>query len=182
MIQFYKPNAKMTGSACQFYLNNKDGSFFSTLIKQASWDANKKTGSFQANKNDPTKNVIIKFSPKEIAGILDAMERNVEYKGYHRSAQQTVQFTFGPYVWSGEQKGFSYSVSKQGNEDTTQKASFLIGFYFDESKLLKLHLEFLLNKHFEIEDKKNAERQAQYDNKEQQNVQQVANNVEDEAW
>lgn len=171
----------MTGSACQFYLNNNDGTFFSTLIKQASWDANKKTGSFQANKKDPLKNVIIKFSPKEIAGILDAMERNVEYKGYHRSAQQTVQFTFGPYVWSGEQKGFSYSVSKQGNEDTTQKASFLIGFYFDESKLLKAHLEFLLNKHFEIEDRKQAEKQAQYENKERATAQSEPNQ-DDEAW
>ena len=180
MIQFYKPNAKMTGSACQFYLNNNDGSFFSTLIKQASWDANKKTGSFQANKNDPTKNVIIKFSPKEIAGILDAMERNVEYKGYHRSAQQTVQFTFGPYMWNDEQKGFSYSVSKQGNEDTTQKASFLIGFYFDEAKLLKMHLEHLLNKHFEIEEAKCAEKQAQQVRAPQQTQPQTQ--VDDEAW
>lgn len=168
----------MTGSACQFYLNNKDGSFFSTLIKQASWDAGKKTGSFQANKKDPTKNVIIKFSPKEIAGILDAMERNVEYKGYHRSAQQTVQFTFGPYMWNDEQKGFSYSVSKQGNEDTTQKASFLIGFYFDEAKLLKMHLESLLNKHFDIEEAKYAEKQAQ----QVRSPQQTQTQVDDEAW
>lgn len=168
----------MTGSACQFYLNNKDGSFFSTLIKQASWDAGKKTGSFQANKKDPTKNVIIKFSPKEIAGILDTMERNVEYKGYHRSAQQTVQFTFGPYMWNDEQKGFSYSVSKQGNEDTTQKASFLIGFYFDEAKLLKMHLESLLNKHFDIEEAKYAEKQAQ----QVRPPQQTQTQADDEAW
>ena len=180
MIQFYKPNAKMTGSACQFYLNYGDGSFFSTLIKQASWDAAKKTGSFQANRKDPIKNVIIKFSAKEIAGILDAMERNTEYKGYHRSAQQTVQFSFGPYMWNDEQKGFSYSVSKQGNEDTTQKGSFLIGFYFDEAKLLKLHLEYLLARHFEIEDKKALEKQAQYDNNKERKV--TPEKGDDEAW
>ena len=154
MIQFYKPNAKMTGSACQFYLNYTDGSFFSTLIKQASWDANKKTGSFQANRKDPTKNVIIKFSALEIAGILDAIQRNVEFKGYHSSSQQVVQFSFGPYVRDNEQKGYSYSVSKQGKEDSTQKASFLIGFYFNEAKLLERHLEYLLRRHFKIEDEK----------------------------
>ena len=181
MIQFYKPNAKMTGSACQFYLNYSDGSFFSTLIKQASWDANKKTGSFQANKKDPTKNVIIKLSPLEIAGFLDAIERNVEFKGYHSSSQQVVQFSFGPYLRDGEQKGYSYSVSKQGKEDSTQKASFLIGFYFNEAKLLKRHLEYLLDKHFEIEDKKNLERQAQYE-KPQPQERKVAQVEDDEPW
>lgn len=179
MIQFYKPNAKMTGSACQFYLNYNDSSFFSTLIKQAAWDANKKTGSFQANRKDPMKNVIIKFSPLEIAGLLDSIERNVDFKGYHSSSQQVVQFSFGPYTRDGEQKGYSYSVSKQGKEDSTQKASFLIGFYFNEATLLKRHLEYLLDKHFEIEDKKALEKQAQYEKPQQKQVEQLD---EDEIW
>lgn len=169
----------MTGSACQFYLNYNDGSFFSTLIKQASWDANRKTGSFQANRKDPTKNVIIKLSPLEIAGFLDAIERNVEFKGYHSSSQQVVQFSFTPYTKDGEQKGYSYSVSKQGKEDSTQKASFLIGFYFNEAALLKRHLGYLLNKHFEIEDKKALEKQAQYEKPEKKKVEQSS---EDEIW
>ena len=83
-------------------------------------------------------------------------------------------------MWNDEQKGFSYSVSKQGNEDTTQKASFLIGFYFDEAKLLKMHLEHLLNKHFEIEEAKFAEKQAQQVRAPQQTQPQTQ--VDDEAW
>ena len=83
-------------------------------------------------------------------------------------------------MWDDEQKGFSYSVSKQGNEDTTQKGSFLIGFYFDEAKLLKLHLEYLLTKHFEIEDKKALEKQAQYDNNKERQV--APKESDDEAW
>lgn len=154
MVQFYKPNAKMTGCACQFYLNHNDGSFFTTLIKQASWDANKKTGSFQANKDNPTKNVIIKLNQAEVAGFIDALERSVEFKGYHSSSQQVVQFSFGPYLREGKQVGFSYSVTKQGKEDTTQKASFLMGLYFNEAVLLRTHLEFLLNKSYEIQEQK----------------------------
>ncbi len=172
----------MTGSACQFYLKYNDGSFFSTLIKQASWDANKKTGSFQANRKDPMKNVIIKFSPLEIAGFLDSIERNVDFKGYHSSSQQVVQFSFGPYITGDEQKGYSYSVSKQGKEDSTQKASFLIGFYFNEAKLLKRHLEYLLDKHFEIEDKKALEKLAQYEKPQKPQQKQVEQLDEDEIW
>ena len=154
MVQFYKPNAKMTGSACQFYLNHNDAAIFTTLIKQASWDANKKTGSFQANKDNPSKNVIIKLSQAEVAGFIDALERSVEFKGYHSSSLQVVQFSFGPYMRDGKQVGFSYSVSKQGKEDTTQKSSFLIGLYFNEAVLLRNHLAFLLDKSFEIQEQK----------------------------
>ena len=181
MVQFYKPNAKMTGSACQFYLNHNDGSFFSTLIKQASWDAGKKTGSFQANKKDPTKNVIIKLSAGEVAGFISAIERNAEFKGYHSSSQQVVQFSFGPYMRDGNQVGFSYSVSKQGKEDTTQKTSFLMGLYFNEATLLKKHLEFLLNKNFEIQEQKLLEssRQDQYNKSELQPQQESG---DDDIW
>ena len=182
MIQFYKPNAKMTGSACQFYLNYTDGSFFSTLIKQASWDANKKTGSFQANRKDPNKNVIIKLSALEVAGILDAIERDVEYKGYHSSSQQVVQFSFSPYIRDGEQKGYSYSVSKQGKEDSTQKASFLIGFYFHEAKLLKRHLEYLLDNHFKIEDEKALAKFSEANQYEKNKPQKNKDTDEDEIW
>jgi len=182
MIQFYKPNAKMTGSACQFYLNHNDGSFFSTLIKQASWDANRKTGSFQANKKDPTKNVIIKLSALEVAGFIDAIERSVEFKGYHSSAQQVVQFSFGPYMREGEQVGYSYSVSKQGKEDSTQKASFLMGLYFNEAALLKVHLQYLLNKSFEINDAKYSEASRDYQPKAEAPKQKPQEEEEDEIW
>ena len=174
----------MTGSACQFYLNYTDGSFFSTLIKQASWDSNKKTGSFQANKQDPSKNVIIKLSAAEVAGIIDDIERDSEFKGYHSSSQQVVQFSFSPYMRDGKQVGYSYSVSKQGKEDSTQKASFLIGLYFNEARLLKTHLEFLLNKNFDIQDQKmlEANREEQFKKSQPPQKNTKSSEEEDDIW
>lgn len=170
----------MTGCACQFYLNHNDGSFFTTLIKQASWDANKKTGSFQSNKDNPIKNVIIKLSQGEVAGFIDALERSVEFKGYHSSSQQVVQFSFGPYMRDGNQVGFSYSVSKQGKEDSTQKASFLMGLYFNEAALLRRHLIFLLDKSFEIQEQKvlEATNKVKYNKPETQ----PQSNDEEDIW
>ena len=49
MIQFYKPNPKVTGSACSFYLN-RDGSLMASMLKQDSWNDQRKTGSFSKNK------------------------------------------------------------------------------------------------------------------------------------
>ena len=151
MLHFYKPNAKVTGTACSFYLNKNDNSFFSTLIKQDSWNAEKRIGSFSKNKNNPAKKVNIKFSQVEIAGIIDAIESNREFSGYHGS-NQIVKFKFGPYMRGDEQVGFSYSVNKESKEDSTDKTNFLIGFYFTEARLLKEHLQYLLRESFVLQD------------------------------
>jgi hypothetical protein len=163
MISFYKPTPKVTGTAMSFYLNKRDNSFFSNLIKQDSWDSGRKIGSFQKNKKVEGKNVNIKFSQTEIASMIDAIDRNVEISGYHGS-NQVVRFTFGPYVpkhktdsgeWveGTEQKGFSFRVTRESKEDSTNKASYVIGLTFPESKLLREHLSYLLRESFCLADK-----------------------------
>lgn len=60
MIQFYKPNPKVTGNACSFFLT-ADGSIMASMIKQDSWNNAKKTGSFSKNKGVPSKSVMTKL-------------------------------------------------------------------------------------------------------------------------
>jgi len=151
MIHFYKPNAKVTGTACSFYLNKKDNAFFTTLIKQDGWDSNRRIGSFKKNKDNPSKRVNVKFSPVEIASIIDAIRNNRKFTGYHGS-NQIARFTFGPYERDGKQIGFSFSVTKESKEDSTLKASFLIGFTFPEGELLIQHLTHLLQDSFKLTD------------------------------
>ena len=163
MISFYKPTPRVTGTAMSFYLNKRDNSFFSNLIKQDSWDDSRKIGSFQKNKKVEGKNVNIKFSQTEIAAIIDAVDRNTEITGYHGS-NQVVRFSFGPYfpksktssgewVESDEQKGFSFRVTRESKEDSTNKQSYAIGLTFPESKLLREHLVYLLGESFALKDK-----------------------------
>tara|TARA_Y100000310_G_C20602134_1_gene773601 strand:+ start:807 stop:1352 length:546 start_codon:yes stop_codon:yes gene_type:complete len=181
MIHFYKPNAKVTGSACSFYLNKKDNAFFSTLIKQESWDSAKRIGSFQKNKKVPSKHVNIKYSPAEIAGFIDAIERNAEVTGYHGS-NQIAKFKFSPYVKDGTQKGFSYLVSKESKEDSTQKSSFIIGFTFPELRLLKEHLIFILQESFKITDQKFEESSKKYIAPQKQEATALPEEEEDDLW
>ncbi len=151
MIHFYKPTPKVTGTACSFYLNKKDNAFFTTLIKQDSWNSERRIGSFKKNKDNPQKRVNVKFSALEIASLIDAIKRNKKFTGYHGS-NQIVRFTFGPYIRNDEQKGFSFSVTKENKEDSTDKSSYLIGFNFGEAELLQQHLSHLLNDSFKITD------------------------------
>lgn len=149
MIAFYKPNSKNTGTACSFSVNPKDESIWSSLIKQASWNESKKIGSFSENQNNPSKSVKIKFSLTEAAGILDALERNTEFSAYHTSEKQSTQIKFSPYIREGNQVGYSYMISKTDKQNSENKQSYLIGFYFNEARLLKQFLSYALDSVFE---------------------------------
>jgi len=193
MISFYKPTPKVTGTAMSFYLNKRDNSFFSNLIKQDSWDSARKIGSFQKNKKVEGKNVNIKFSPTEIAAIIDAVDRNVEITGYHGS-NQVVRFAFGPYkpksktaggewVEGTEQKGFSFRVTREAKEDSTNKQSYVIGLTFPESKLLREHLVYLLGESFRITDEVMEKSFKKYQQKQQEDVPAVVEvEDEDDLW
>jgi hypothetical protein len=149
MISFYKPNSKNSGTACSFTVNPKDASIWGSLIKQSSWNEVKKIGSFSENQNNPNKSVKVKFSLTEAAGMLDAIERNTEFSAYHTSEKQTTRIKLCPYMREDKQVGFSYAVNKEDKQNSENKQSYLIGFYFNEARLLKEFLSYSLNSVFE---------------------------------
>ena len=117
-----------------------------SMIKQDSWNDAKKQGSFLKNKDNPQKKVVSKLSRIEVAGIIDSIERNAEFKNFHSSQNQVLQIKFCPYLdkETQVQKGFSFSINKQNKEDSTQKTGFIIGFSYPEARLLKHDLENFL--------------------------------------
>ena len=157
MVQFYKPNPRNSGSACSFY-KTRDGAIMFSIIKQASWDESRKTGSFQKNKADPKGNVKVKLSLAEAAGILEAVDKDVEFKEYHNSQNQSIQIRFAPYVDknTNERKGFSLSVNKTG-KDSQEKLSFIIGLTFKEARLLREYMVYIIHDSFANPIKQNAE-------------------------
>jgi hypothetical protein len=157
MVQFYKPNPRNSGSACSFY-KTRDGAIMFSIIKQASWDESRKTGSFQKNKTDPKGNVKVKLSLAEAAGILEAVDKDVEFKEYHNSQNQSIQIRFAPYVDknTNERKGFSLSVNKTG-KDSQEKLSFIIGLTFKEARLLREYMVYIIHDSFANPIKQNQE-------------------------
>ena len=151
MISFYKPNSKNTGTACSFSVNSKDNSVWGSLIKQSSWNEAKKIGSFSENQNNPNKSVKVKFSLTEAAGLLDSLERNTEFSAYHTSEKQITKIRLAPYIRDEKQVGFSYSVNKEDKQNIENKQSYLIGFYFNEARLLREFLAYSLNSVFETQ-------------------------------
>lgn len=158
MISFYKPNSKNTGTACSFSINSKEGSVWSSLIKQSGWNDATKTGSFSDNKDNPQKSARVKFSTTEAAGILEAIDKNIEFSAYHSSDKQITKIRFSPYIKDEKQVGFSYSVNKENKDNIENKQSFLLGFYFNEARLLKEFLTFGLQSIFRTQEVENIKR------------------------
>lgn len=153
MIQFYKPNKKVTGTACSFWMN-KDGTIMASMIKQDGWNDKTRTGSFAKNKENPNGRVVVKLGNSEVAGIIDALENGRDWSTYHVSSKQKLQINFGKYNRNNEQIGYSFSVNKQDTEDSTNKVGFIIGFNFPEGRYLREYLVFLLREWFNQEESK----------------------------
>jgi len=154
MIQFYKPTAKNTGSACSFFL--KDGAVMFSILKQSSWDATKRIGSFKKSKEDPNSVIFGKFNMVEAAKLISCFEKNQKFETVHSTKSQKISIAIEPYFRfdaansksTDEQLGFSFRVIKSGEGDA-KGTSFRIGLNFSEADYLKFFLLYCINKSFE---------------------------------
>jgi len=145
----YKPNSSNSGCAFSFKIvekdkegNNQKPSFLVQSIKQASWNSQKRTGSFSANAKDPEKNIYFKLGENEIGGMLHAIENYVEFSAYHSYNEDKTQISFKPYTKKNGQKAFSFSVVK----NSTLK--FGMGVELAEARTLKGLFDLFLFKYF----------------------------------
>jgi hypothetical protein len=145
----YKPNSFNTGCAFSFKIveidkegNKVKPSILVQSIKQATWDSQKKTGSFSSNAKDAEKNIYFKLSENEVGGILYAIENYTEFSAYHSYNDDKTQISFKPYTKKNGDKAFSLSVVK----NSTLK--FGIGIELGEARTLKGLFDLFLFKYF----------------------------------
>ena len=76
-LQIYKPNKSNTGFAFSFYMGEdrktKLPILFLNAIAQHSWDDKIRIGSFSGNKENPEKNLSIKFNEFEVGASISAI-------------------------------------------------------------------------------------------------------------
>jgi len=146
----YKPNAKSTGCAFSFKIITKDKegnpskpTFLIQAIKQASWDSNKRTGSFSANAKDPEKNIYCKINEGEAGAIIDAIEKYTDWSAYHTYNDDKTTMSFKPYTKPNGVEAWSFGVIKNS------ALKFGIGIEKGEARTLKTLLELYLVKLFD---------------------------------
>ena len=149
----YKPNSKNTGCAFSFKIitTDKDGgevkpTFLIQAIKQASWNADKRSGSFSANAKAPEKNIYCKINENEVGAVLDAIEKYTEFSAFHTYNDDKTTISFKPYQKNNGVDAWSFGVVKNSS------LKFGIGIEKGEARTLKSLLELYLSKLFSFQD------------------------------
>jgi len=158
-LSLYKPNSKNTGCGFNFQvgLNTKtsESTLYVKSIKQHSWDENKKQGYFQQNVGKQEKNITIKFNEYEIANLINALEKRLDYSTFHTFNEDKTSIKLTPWnkkakkslknketgeweeTWV-EVEAFSFSLTRNGNQN------FSIGLEPGEGIALREYFKFTL--------------------------------------
>jgi len=121
-ISIYKPNSKNTGSAFSFrygiQYKNQEPCLFLNAIQQHGWDQKSKTGNFSPNRNDPSKNITLKFNEFECGSILSALKNRYEYNTFHTYEDNKTTIKISP--WDKSSKISSLNPSTKKFEEKVQ--------------------------------------------------------------
>jgi hypothetical protein len=147
-IQFYKPNSFNKGVAVSLSFNPSDSGIYVSFIKQFSWDANKKIGSFKENRENPKAKKNIKFNDIEASGIIRAIEKEEKWSTFHKFNNDSgVSISFAPYIKENVMSGFGLRVSDSKDKENI----FSVGFTNDESVKLREWLKLALEETFKVQ-------------------------------
>ena len=156
-IQFYKPNSFNKGIAVSVSFNPSDSGIYVSFIKQFSWNAQKKTGSFKENKDNPKAKKNIKFNDIEISGIIRSIEKEEKWSTFHKFNNDSgVSISFAPYIKENVMSGFGLRVSDSKDKENV----FSVGFTNDESVKLREWLKLALEEGFKIQTQENKSEQS----------------------
>ena len=116
-LSLYKPNSKNTGCAFNFSIGlGSKGlpALYTSAIQQHSWDDKSKTANFSQNREDPDKNINIKFNEWEVGGIISAFKNRHEYSTYHTFEENSTSIKFTPWDKKVKTKDGSQTVPAFG--------------------------------------------------------------------
>lgn len=139
-FQVYKPNSKNTGCAFNFYIMNagqkREPSLFIGGIKQFSWDAKTRLGSFDQNKDKPEKNINVKFNEFEAGEILSSLKNRYEWSTIHVFEDNKTSIKFSP--WDKPKEVYNNATKKK---DTITIPAFGIVFTRNGSDTFRIPVE-----------------------------------------
>lgn len=145
-MQFYKPNSQNTGTAFGFRIGTTGKldkpCLYMTAVKQASWDAKKKSGSFSANAKNPDKCAIVKFNEFEIGGFIYAIENYDKFNAFHSFDDNKTGISLSPYSKKDGTKAYSFTVTRNSSN------KFGMGVEMSEAYALCQYFKYVLNQIF----------------------------------
>ena len=116
IVQYYKPNSKNTGCAFSFYIGpnqkNQEPCVFVRAIKQFSWNADSRTGSFSENSRNPDNSISLKLNEIEVGGLMNSIVNYCDFSAFHSFQDNKTAISFKPYTKKDGTKAFSFGVTR----------------------------------------------------------------------
>lgn len=131
-ISFYKPNPRNTGGAASFSIRDED--FYMNMVRQVSWDAGKKIGSFKSD--DPLNAIAIKFSMVELGSIIRCILYKEEFSTVHMFDGTGTSISFKQSEYTKQVKGKDVSVKVLNINVSKNKEKYSIALDLSEATVL----------------------------------------------
>ncbi len=114
-IQIYKPNKSNSGCGFSFSVgvdrNSQEPVLFLSGILQHSWDPKNNRGTFIGSKDDPNKNITVKFNEFECGSIISCLRNRHEWNTFHQSNDTKTTIKLSP--WDKEDSVKYYDPSSK---------------------------------------------------------------------
>lgn len=135
MFTLYKPNGKNSGGAASFKVGQ--GGVFVEVLKQKTWDVNKKEGTF-----DIDSKLVIFLKDVELASMLRIIGKKEKFETVHvQKDNTTTKVSFTPWLSVDTLNGYGFSLSRG-----EKRAS--VSFNLNESEMLRQFLIWALQEGF----------------------------------
>jgi hypothetical protein len=171
-LQLYKPNKYNTGFGFSFSMgvdkNSGEPILFVSAIMQHSWDDKARRGTFLANKEDPEKNITLKFNEFECGSIINAVKNRFSYDTFHKFDDNKTTIKFTP--WDKQVKVSKFDASTKTYKEEMQTlpafgltiiknggSTFKCSLEPGEAECLSNFLQVILSKTYEHRIKKSVE-------------------------
>ena len=144
MINIYKPNKNNAGFAFTFQIGiekkNSEPVLYIGAIAQHSWDDSKRLGSFSENKNNPEKNIHVKFNEFECGEIISCIKNRIEFSTFHSHGDNKTIIKLVP--WDKKVKSSRQNPkTKEIEEYYVTKPAFGISITRNGNQTFKIPLE-----------------------------------------
>lgn len=158
-ISLYKPNKSNNGFAFSFSQGfdkkSQEPVLYVRAIAQHSWDEKRRIGGFSENKDNPEKNISLKFNEFECGSIISCLSGRHIYEAFHKFEDNQTIIRFTPWDKKSKVKkidpktkefkesyqilpAFGVSVTRNGNQ------TFKISLEPGEAECLKSFISNLL--------------------------------------
>ena len=134
---FYNAKPSGDGCGCGFSFNTEDEAIYVSFVKQSSWDAKRRAGTFGGDKLN------LKFSLGEAGGIVYAIENHETFSAYHDTGKgdyadkYTTQIKFMPFG-EADKLRFGLSVTKK---EGGVESKFSIAFSKGDAIVIREYLQ-----------------------------------------